>query len=546
MSETQFTPTSRSNERVFQIVSYLLVSAMMACVAITVILFVQKYSPGFRGTYLPILIFLITLERQFSYKNLKQLPVLGKRWIVWFVSQWVVILVVIKIVILLTQEIPSYRRLFQLWQVDFFTYFFELDYLMAVIFVIVIWLLGGVFASLLHEMSLDEMLITFETAVQAPTNKPPARERLVGMIFGIGIVLVLLTALMRISLRMLFMGDLDFISTPALPYLAAGAWNVLLFFVLGLILLSQSQLARLNALWSIRKVPIDTNLVGRWVGSSIVFIAILALVASLLPTNYSLGILTILAYIIQVIYFVIFFIFSAIYSGIIYLVNFLLSLFGRQPAENASAAAPTMEPPPPPDVALAAGETFPWLELIKSLVFWVIFLAIIGFSLYQFLRQHEGAMKALRKFPGFSMFTNFWKWLTGSARNLNDRLGEGIRTGLQRLRERQIQRGLANASRFVNLRRLTPRQRVFFFFQAMARRGGERGVPRQESQTPYEYAATLENFIPEADEDVSALTESFVTARYSRQEVDDDQASRAKHYWDRIRRSIRRALTPNA
>jgi hypothetical protein len=546
MSTAQFTPTSRRTERVFQVVSYLLVSAMMACMAITVILFVQKYSPGFRGTFLPVLFFLITLERQFSYKNLQQLPVLGKRWIVWFSSQWVVILVVVKIVILLTQEVPSYPKLFQLWQVDFFTYFFDLDYLLAVIFVIVVWLFSGVFASLLHEMSLDEMFITFETAVQAPTDKPPARERLVGMIFGIGIGLVLLTALMRISLRMIFMGQMESMEIAPLPYLAAGAWNVLLFFVLGLILLSQSQLARLNALWSIRKVPFDSNLVGRWVGSSMVFIAILALIASLLPTNYSLGILTILAYIIQVIYFVIFFIFSGIYAGIIYLVSLLLSLFGRQQPENAPPLAPTMAPPPPPEVTMATGETLPWLELVKSLIFWVVFLVIVAFSLYQFLRQHEGAMNALRKFPGFSMITNFWKWLSGGARNLNERLGEGIRTGLQRLRERQIQIGIANASRFVNLRRLTPRQRVFFFFQAMTRRGSDRGLPRGAAQTPYEYAAALEKALPEVDEDVNALTEAFVSARYSRRDVNDNQAGVVKKYWDRIRRAIRGGIKPEA
>ena len=45
--------------------------------------------------------------------------------------------------------------------------------------------------------------------------------------------------------------------------------------------------------------------------------------------------------------------------------------------------------------------------------------------------------------------------------------------------------------------------------------------------------------LPEVDEEVASITEAFVEARYSRQDVDDSQAGRVKRYWERIRGALR-------
>jgi hypothetical protein len=50
------------------------------------------------------------------------------------------------------------------------------------------------------------------------------------------------------------------------------------------------------------------------------------------------------------------------------------------------------------------------------------------------------------------------------------------------------------------LRKLSPRQQVQFYYLAMLRRGSEHGHARQPTQTPYEYARALENQIPEIDQ----------------------------------------------
>ena len=50
---------------------------------------------------------------------------------------------------------------------------------------------------------------------------------------------------------------------------------------------------------------------------------------------------------------------------------------------------------------------------------------------------------------------------------------------------------------FINLRRLTPRQKVLFYYLALVRRAKEAGIPRKDGQTPYEYARSLTSSLVE-------------------------------------------------
>jgi hypothetical protein len=67
-------------------------------------------------------------------------------------------------------------------------------------------------------------------------------------------------------------------------------------------------------------------------------------------------------------------------------------------------------------------------------------------------------------------------------------------------------------------------------------------LARQPSQTPTEYAAQLEKALPSAEEDIESITDAFVRARYSRQEVDSSKADAIKATWGRIRRALQEEL----
>jgi hypothetical protein len=92
--------------------------------------------------------------------------------------------------------------------------------------------------------------------------------------------------------------------------------------------------------------------------------------------------------------------------------------------------------------------------------------------------------------------------------------------------------------RLVLPRSLDPRRQIYFYYLAMIRRGGEQGIPRKPSQTPAEYAAHLEQELPDARQDIDSITDAFIEARYSGREVDSQKANWVKEIWRRIRRAL--------
>lgn len=528
---------AQANQAVFEAAGTVIASLMVTCLSISVTLFGRRLAPGWQAGFLPFLTFLVSLERMFAYKRLKRMAAFSRSWAIFHTTQWVVLLLGLKL-LLVAQSDKSLWMQVQLWRLDFSAYFLDNNYILAVLFIVAIWLFSGYFAGLLDEMSLEESLIRAEIATAAPLDKPPARERLLAAFFGMGFFLVILTAFLRVDLRMLVQANFKQVSWQPLPYLAAGAWNVLLYFLLGLVLMSLSQLARLNAGWHFQKLDVSAQLAGRWVLYSLVFIGLVALVASLLPTNYSLGFLALLRYVLEWIYGALMFLFGVLWTLLVALVALLARLVGFAVKEgDTPSAQPFTAPELPPEVSTAGGP--PWIELLKSLLFWLVFAGVVGFSLYQFTRQHEDLLARLRQLPGASWLARFWSWLRGGWRGLNRGVMSVVAAGMERLRARRQSQGVARPGRFLNPRRLSPRQRVYFFFLAMIRRGGERGLNRKGSQTPYEYAEALEEALPEVDQEVASLTEAFVTARYSRGTVDEDQAGLVRHYWDRIRGALR-------
>ena len=114
--------------------------------------------------------------------------------------------------------------------------------------------------------------------------------------------------------------------------------------------------------------------------------------------------------------------------------------------------------------------------------------------------------------------------------------------------KKQVLEGLPNlfeaapeaARRFVNPRKLSPRQQVQFFYLAMLRRSGERGLPRRAAQTPYEYARTLKSQLLDVDEDVTAMTDEFIEARYSRHEITPEKVGLVRRAWEHIKQALKR------
>jgi hypothetical protein len=311
--------------------------------------------------------------------------------------------------------------------------------------------------------------------------------------------------------------------------------NTLIYFLLGLILISQARFALLRADWNGEHIPISRGLPARWAMYTLLLLSGIAAVASVLPTRDTLGLLNALGYLLSIVSIIFQLVVLAITSIVSFVIGLFMSLIGRPSTPPPSAPAQPLPVNPTP-IAVS----IPWGEVAKSLVFWIVFLGMLGYVLLRYLRQHPAILIKVRQMPAVIWLGQTWRRVRDRLRGARARLAAVLKSAPRPSRTQHVRQPTHAAPRWVNLRRLSPRQRVQFFYLAMVRRGGEAGVGRQPSHTPYEYAIILREGRPEVIDEVTGLTEEFVEARYSRREIALEEARLVQRYWDRIKRALRR------
>jgi hypothetical protein len=179
------------------------------------------------------------------------------------------------------------------------------------------------------------------------------------------------------------------------------------------------------------------------------------------------------------------------------------------------------------------------MGMVRSIIFWVFFLGIVIFALNQYLCQHEEIIAGLRRIPGWTFLARIGRWFMSLFAGMGREISRIVEKGRARIRALGSDMRSAAQGGYINPRRLSPRQKVFFYYLAFIRRGGEQGIPRQPAQTPSEYAQSLDKALPTAEEDIDQLTGAFIEARYSQHAVKHDDANRVKTIWERIRGVLR-------
>ena len=94
--------------------------------------------------------------------------------------------------------------------------------------------------------------------------------------------------------------------------------------------------------------------------------------------------------------------------------------------------------------------------------------------------------------------------------------------------------------RFIRLNSLSPREQIRYFYLSTVKRATDKGVARQQAETPLEFAQDLKENWPEAEEDVDALTEAFLEARYGRSPIEKEDVNPVKKRWRQVKSSLRR------
>jgi hypothetical protein len=510
-----------------------LVAGMLVCLLSPVVEILEWWLPGWNGTPFLVFAFFAGLEGILSERALRQRRIIGWGYLV---SRAAEILLLLLLLRLLRYVLLGWDQLWAdalRWPRDLGLLFDE-PFLYTCLVFVPMWLGALQMSRLLSQLDVgkgkgpppeDRTSIEYYLWLTSPS---PVGERRAGLeqlaafyLWG-GIALLLASAAIY--------GLLPSVRIPAIP--------ILLYFVMGLALLSQGHFSVLHASWETQEVSIQPGIARRWLPWAVVFGVGVALVAWLLPTRY-------LADPIHALLALIGLIVALLYQGVLFVVGLVVLLLYYL----LSPLFPEMEAPEPPRlepiepmarelVGEGGPATVP--EVLLTSLFWIAILAIVGYALYRFVRDRLGPV-----FESEEAEDTRWGRLVAWLRDLWRRWRGWRREVGAQLQARRAQRRAERMARirpprFLSLRRLSPRELVRYFYLSTERRAAQAGRPRRRDQTPYEYEAELDESFPDLEEDLSGLTEAFVAARYDRRPVGKGDADAVKPLWQRIKAALRR------
>jgi len=516
-----------ANQRLSNAASYAILAAMLVCVSVTYTQFLTWISSGMGGLqwqHLPFLAFLVGMEVILTRPVVRELE--GReRWIYHF-AEWITFAVLLKFVLYFIHGFGNLPVDLPRWQENFLT-FFEGEYIPSWILLMMVWLIGRATANDIAALNIDPTDLDWEFG-KLSNSRSTIRGGLVSRLLWTGIAIVVLAAGMRVNIGAA-------LGTAAMqePVL-----NIMIYFFLAIILFSLTQFALLSGRWFWHQTPTSPHLAHSWLRYGLFCFALLAIISFILPTSYSMGLLETLNFLLNWIIAALIFVFQLIFLPIIW----LLSLSGcmrqspDQALENTPSAA--LLPPPPPSTPI------PWLELLQSVLFWGLFILIIAYALIQFIRQNPQLAGMLTRLPVLAWIGSFCRWLSDLIKGASSQVVVAMKEARQRLftaRGGSLSRQVRG---WLNFRQLDPRQQIVFYYLRLIERGEPHGLKRKASETPYQYARVLRENLPEVQEDITGLTETFLEARYSNHLVGELQTSRVQRFWRNITRSLEHLRKP--
>ncbi|MFH1929324.1 MAG: DUF4129 domain-containing protein [Chloroflexota bacterium] len=518
----------------------LLIAGMMACVVVSLVGVVQRVAPYWPGQYLALLAFVVCLEGIATERLLKGYSLGSGTRLQVRVVEWVLILVVLRLVLSLLGGWASLAGDVSRWLADPGA-IFDAAYLTTALILLIVWQTS---ISLANDLLLLETSAYVEPAPPTTSDRfwiwitrpkdradtQAAMRHLSSVFSGGGVLLLIFTGLAHLDLQLLV--RLEHPSTSGIVLTA------LVYFILGLALLSQAQFSSLHYQWQFDGIEVSPRIAPRWAVLGIASVAAVALVALLLPTGYSVGLLQALYVALIGIFDVVVRFLMGILSAILLVLTYILQFFF---GSDVAPQAPSIPSPPPrlPEPAPTTAEGVAWLDLLRTAFFWVLLVWIVGYSFYQYFRQRSDLWSKLKGVGLLTWFVGLWRAFFQGSRQVVAKAREGLRAAIKWIGPRIAPSLLRK--RFLSLRSLTKRELVRYFYLSTVRRAGEVGWRRKLSQTPYEYQEALAEEAPASEVDVAVLTQAFVEARYDVREFSPEETHVVKQAWQRVRTLLRRA-----
>jgi hypothetical protein len=510
-----------ANRRLSFIAGQFIICLMMGCAGLTFAFFGERMAPGWNGSYLAWFFLAIGVETIIARNTSRSLT--GRDKWIFLASEYIIIIILIKILLYALHGFSQLLVDVPRWQADLST-FFSPEFLLDVLLICGARIYCGQLLADFEALQSDEEDVYTENIGFMEKDRLSTHQRLLEMVLGAGLAVAFITTLTRVSLPAQ-LGIPDALQAPV--------FNVVLYFVLALILLSQSQFALLHGRWLWQKTPVSPGLSKNWIIYTLAFFALLGLLILLLPTHYSLQLL----YALQVVFTLILQVFMFIGALLAFGIGWVFSLFSKS---NSQAQPESLPPPqfnPPPPAVPAA--PVPWLETLRAVVFWGIFGTVLVYAIKTYIVRNSLLFAALGRNSIIAWlmagFKSVWSWLLGVNRQVSATLAATFLKGRSILTSSTG----AETSEFANPRSLPPRQKVIFYYLTLVRRSSQRGLPRKLNQTPLQFEDTLRTSLPEVENEIAALTGSFVEARYSKHEIDGEKVSLLQEFWKRVMTTLR-------
>jgi hypothetical protein len=515
----------------------LLRPTLVACMAVALVLalvaFIRRFVPDLPAAYTELLAFMGALASLVGSISTTWLALPGQRnqrSIGYRAAELLVILGGMRIAIWLAAGSFPGWELFLLRPVDTL-----LDgyFLVALLVVGFAWVMSTAMTEDLLALALqpDDLYAVrsfgdrwHDTARPVYTDRPAILRRFVGRWVMGGILLVVLAAGSRYDLP-----DNGFLGVIRQNIDPTVITAIIVYFLAGLALVSQGQLALLRARWVLQKTPSAPSVLRQWPVSALMLIGLIGVAAALLPLGGTF-------YLAQILTLILTTIFNAITAVFQFFASLLLLLLAWLSGEEVAEPPPAPEPLGTPDLGLPPPDPSAIPPWTGGVIFWALAALLLGYAAYIYFSGKGANWAWARRL--WAMLAARWRELFGA---YEDWQAARLRAQARRA-EAEVRGEARGLPAWLRLRGLDPDRQVRYYYLALLHRAEEAGMPRQEAETPLHYAPRLAEQLHADDANRAAITEltdAFVEVRYAGTHVAPDRLRHVKEVWSQLKRLLR-------
>ncbi len=476
-------------------------------------------------TGLPVLTFLISFVSLLVHYVQKRIVRHGNNPILSAAAEWVLILLIGKLFLMLQPGVGGFWQEVLTWQHGFLDEFFDIQTFLLIFFLMVIWGLTRLFSPPLFQLEEDQELMEQEKLGVTFNDRQEARRSLMGLVFVLGFIMVGMTVIIKGNFE-----SLPAITTPTRSFVVA----LLVYFSLAFIFLALNHYAIQKARWYFNDIQVSPELSKRWLLYTVIFIAIAILLTVFLPTDFAFGFLPVA----QTLFTVLVYIFGLIQFLVLLPISFVLSLLGSLLGTPQNENIPQPQLPEFTPETIQTTGSLPWWDLVKSILFWLIFVGVIFLAVRTFINNHQGLKAFFEKLKVKSWLSDFWQWIKQGLIKVSEAANETVQKGVQQIRSYFTNRDMKLPNLSALIRHLPPRQALILTYLDWVNWNAKHGLQRKKSQTPYEYADAIHQRWPEIEADLTPFTNDFIAARYTRQEIDKEQLEAARSLLSKMKAAI--------